>query len=306
MSIFRIPYKRKIFAVDVAIILNVAAYVAKNETTKKKGFWDEPDMKFYETKARKCVWYEITKILTEGLDFVYIFDGKSPQLKKDNIGITRKQNVEKNKKRYITNHELYLKRKAVGINIDATLKKDLRNSWIQSTPLPVGIYTFAKSILSCLGIPYLQAPGEAERDCAYLAKMGIVDGVYTSDSDTLVHGAPFIATKAVWNANDYEETTICFKITKKMPILKALDMSHKEFVDLCIAMKCDYNSETAKALGRFGVVSAYKLMIEYRRLHKVPKKKKDLTGLNWKACRKEFADPKHLNNITSSTKGYEE
>lgn len=41
-----------------------------------------------------------------------------------------------------------------------------------------------------VGAPVVMAPGEAEAQCAQLAKMGIAYGVVTEDMDALTHGTP--------------------------------------------------------------------------------------------------------------------
>ncbi|KZM26499.1 uncharacterized protein EKO05_0005424 [Ascochyta rabiei] len=45
-----------------------------------------------------------------------------------------------------------------------------------------------KQLLRCFGIPYQEAPGEAEAECARLQILGIVDAVWSQDSDCLMFG----------------------------------------------------------------------------------------------------------------------
>ncbi|XP_031758816.1 flap endonuclease GEN homolog 1-like [Xenopus tropicalis] len=44
-------------------------------------------------------------------------------------------------------------------------------------------------MLECLGIPWVQAAGEAEAMCAYLNAHGYVDGCITNDGDVFLYGA---------------------------------------------------------------------------------------------------------------------
>lgn len=46
-----------------------------------------------------------------------------------------------------------------------------------------------KRMLSKLRVPYYQAPGEAEAECVLLEKEGIVDAIWTDDSDSFMFGA---------------------------------------------------------------------------------------------------------------------
>ncbi|KAF1846993.1 uncharacterized protein K460DRAFT_352184 [Cucurbitaria berberidis CBS 394.84] len=45
-----------------------------------------------------------------------------------------------------------------------------------------------QQMLTCFGIPYHEAPGEAEAECARLQILGIVDAVWSQDSDCLMFG----------------------------------------------------------------------------------------------------------------------
>lgn len=44
-------------------------------------------------------------------------------------------------------------------------------------------------MLRLMGVPVIQAPGEAEAQCSYMNKNGKVDAVCTEDTDCLVFGA---------------------------------------------------------------------------------------------------------------------
>lgn len=46
-----------------------------------------------------------------------------------------------------------------------------------------------KHLLALFGVPYLEAPAEAEAQCAVLTELGFCEGVISDDSDSLVFGA---------------------------------------------------------------------------------------------------------------------
>ncbi|KAF3941016.1 hypothetical protein ABW19_dt0200837 [Dactylella cylindrospora] len=49
-----------------------------------------------------------------------------------------------------------------------------------------------KEMLDHMKIPYYEAPAEAEAECAYLQKNGVVDAVWSEDADTLVFGSSLL------------------------------------------------------------------------------------------------------------------
>ena len=47
-------------------------------------------------------------------------------------------------------------------------------------------------MLVLMGVPIVQAPGEAEAQCSYLNKVGKVDAVCTEDTDSIVFGTQLL------------------------------------------------------------------------------------------------------------------
>ncbi|KAA8587747.1 hypothetical protein FQN60_016609 [Etheostoma spectabile] len=78
-------------------------------------------------------------------------------------------------------------------------------------------------LLKLLGVPVIQAPGDAEAMCAWLVREGTVDAVASEDMDTL-------------------PDVIEYSLPK---LLEKLQISHEEFVDLCILLGCDYCDKIA-------------------------------------------------------------
>ncbi|XP_070775237.1 probable flap endonuclease 1 homolog [Enoplosus armatus] len=89
-------------------------------------------------------------------------------------------------------------------------------------------------LLNLLGVPVIQAPGDAEARCAWLVREGTVDAVASEDMDTL----PFGANILIRQLNAKKDSDI---IEYSLPkLLEKLQLSHVEFVDLCILLGCDY------------------------------------------------------------------
>lgn len=94
----------------------------------------------------------------------------------------------------------------------------------------------AKELISMMGIPYLEAPAEAESQCAALVKSGKAYATVTESMDALTFGSDRMIRR------------LSFKASSKAPVeeidleavLKGFGVNYTEFVDLCILLGCDY------------------------------------------------------------------
>jgi flap endonuclease-1 len=84
-----------------------------------------------------------------------------------------------------------------------------------------------------MGVPYIIAPEEADSQCAYLAKVGLVDGVLTEDMDILTFGS----TKIIRNLTSHKVPTTEINLEN---LLNHLNLNQDEFIDFCILLGCDY------------------------------------------------------------------
>lgn len=156
------------------------------------------------------------KFIELGIKPVYVFDGKPPELKNKTINERRETKIkalERLKCEDISDDEkVRLFKKCVFIS---KKQKDA-----------------TKKMLTLMGIPYVDAPEEADSQCAYLAKNKLVDCVYTEDMDILTFGSP----KIVRNINDCSYMEIDLD-----NIQNKLDISNDEFIQFCILLGTDYS-----------------------------------------------------------------
>ncbi|XP_068427427.1 probable flap endonuclease 1 homolog [Clinocottus analis] len=94
-------------------------------------------------------------------------------------------------------------------------------------------------LLKLLGVPVIQAPGDAEALCAWLVREGTVDAVASEDMDTLPFGGNILIRQL--NAKKDSEV-VEYSLTR---LLEKLQISQEEFVDLCILLGCDYCDKIA-------------------------------------------------------------
>lgn len=197
---------------------------------------------------------------------VYVFDGKPPVLKGGELEkrMLRREEAQKQMDS--------LKDEGTIADVMKYEKRLVRVSREQNDE--------AKKLLELMGIPYVNAPGEAEAQCAELARGGKVFAAASEDMDTLCYEPPYLLRH------------LTFAEARKMPIdqitykdaIAGLDMTKEQFIDMCILLGCDY-CETIRGVGP---VTAYKLIKEHGSLDKIveyiennPDKTKFKVPENW-------------------------
>ncbi len=134
-----------------------------------------------------------------------------------------------------------------------------------------------RMLVKNMGFKYIQADGEAEALAASMAYNGLVDGVFSRDTDTLTYGCPML----VFEIKDSKVSILYLK-----EVLATLEMTMKQFKDFCICMKCDYN----KRMKGCGPVAILRELKKWGSIEKWREEKPELPfhELKWKRCREIF------------------
>ena len=101
--------------------------------------------------------------------------------------------------------------------------------------------TEAIQLLQLFGVPYVEAPAEAEAQCVMLEKLGLVDGIVTEDSDAFVFGGQAIF-KNIFDDQKYVEVYSAKDAENEM------NLTHDGFVALAMLLGGDY-TEGVKGVG---------------------------------------------------------
>eukprot|EP00180_Rhodochaete_pulchella_P000521 Plantae.Rhodophyta-Rhodochaete_pulchella.ctg1372.p1 GENE.Plantae.Rhodophyta-Rhodochaete_pulchella.ctg1372~~Plantae.Rhodophyta-Rhodochaete_pulchella.ctg1372.p1 ORF type:complete len:379 (-),score=71.65 Plantae.Rhodophyta-Rhodochaete_pulchella.ctg1372:590-1621(-) len=173
------------------------------------------------------LFYRTIKLLEYGMKPCYVFDGKPPQLKSSELAKRRQQRDDA---------EAKAEKAAEEGDVENLEKYSRRVNKV--TP---EMTAQCKKLLRLMGVPVVEAPGEAEAQCAELAKSGKVWATASEDMDALTFGTPRLV-RHLWAASS---ATSEKKGMKPLEItldtaLEDLDLSRTAFVDLCILCGCDY------------------------------------------------------------------
>lgn len=180
---------------------------------------------------------KIHYILNLGIKPIFVFDGKAPNIKSHTL-----------KKRQKLRNDA-IKKHSESLS-DIEKKKWYKRSYKLNNQ---EIYD-CKKLLDLLGIPYIQAYGEADPVLAALSMTGKIDGIVSEDVDILIFGGQNI----IKNFNK-KGNTIQINLNK---VLDELNLTHTQLVYLSILLGSDY----CPSIKGIGCVSAYKGILKYKTL----------------------------------------
>lgn len=92
----------------------------------------------------------------------------------------------------------------------------------------------------------IMAPMEAEAEAAALCKAGLVWATGTEDMDALTFQTPILIRKLTFANASSKGATVQQMEYKKA--VEGLQLTHDQFVDLCILLGCDY-CDNIKGIG---------------------------------------------------------
>jgi flap endonuclease-1 len=92
----------------------------------------------------------------------------------------------------------------------------------------------AKTLIKLMGMPIIEAPTEAEAQCAVMCRAGLVHAVVSEDMDTLTFGAPVF----IRNMFQPESRKIPVNEVTLSKVLEGLELKMPEFIDRKSAYVC--------------------------------------------------------------------
>ncbi|OPY31831.1 MAG: Flap endonuclease 1 [Methanomassiliicoccales archaeon PtaU1.Bin124] len=171
-------------------------------------------------------------LIEMGMRPVYVFDGLPSRLKAATI-------QERHERRAKAQQEWHEAVKAG--DTEAAYSKAT-----QSTKITNDIVASSRILLVHLGIPIVQAPGEGEAQAAYMAQKGDVWAASSQDFDSLLFGAPRLlknltlaGRRKMPGRNEYRDVKM--EMVELEEVLRTLDISREQLIDICILMGTDFN-----------------------------------------------------------------
>lgn len=198
------------------------------------------------------LFYRAIRLLELGIKPVFVFDGKPPEMKAGEL--SKRAEAKK------AAEEAASKAREDG-DLEAAIRFSRRVNRVTPEMMEA-----CKTLLRLMGIPVVEAPCEAEAQCAELVRKGVVYAAASEDMDSLTFGTDRLI-RQLWAGTASTATKKGIKPTEftLSVILEDLELSMGQFIDLCILCGCDY----IDGIRGVGVVKALNLIRKHGDLEKI-------------------------------------
>uniref|UniRef100_A0A8C5ID34 Flap endonuclease GEN homolog 1 n=1 Tax=Junco hyemalis TaxID=40217 RepID=A0A8C5ID34_JUNHY len=195
----------KTLAVDLSL------WVCEAQTVKKMvGVVTKPHL--------RNLFFRFSFFTSMGIKLVFVMEGEAPRLKADTMS-------KRNEMRYGPS------KKAGAVRTGRSLFTAMLKECLE--------------LLECLGVPWVQAAGEAEAMCAYLNAKGLVDGCITNDGDVFLYGAQTVYRNFAMNAKDPHLDSYTMSSIKEK-----LGCDRESLIGLAVLLGCDYLPKGVPGVGK--------------------------------------------------------
>jgi len=195
------------------------------------------------------LFYRTIRMAEHGIKVCYVFDGAAPTMKGGELEKRKKLKQEA---------EAALEKAKAEDNQADIVKFERRTTRVTRKQNEE-----AKHLLRLMGIPVVEAPGEAEAQCAELCKEGKVYATATEDMDALTFGTTRLVRHMLASQARQKVTPIHeFNLQEA---LDGLEMDMTTFIDLCILCGCDYTN----SIRGIGPKKAFSFLKEHKTIENI-------------------------------------
>ncbi len=231
------------------------------------------------------LFYRTVNLVEMGIKVAYVFDGVPPTLKE--VEIKRRAKV---KAEALVKYEQALKEGRV---------EEARSYAQMTSRLKDYMAEDSKRLLMELGVPWIQAPSEGEAQAAYLTRKGDTDYCASQDYDSLLFGATVLVRNVTISGRRkiprkpvYVE--VVPEIIKLDQVLKELEVTREQLIDIGILVGTDFNPDGVKGIGP---KTALKLIKKHGSIEETVPELKDVEfPAEPKRIREIFLNPKVSDN----------
>lgn len=183
------------------------------------------------------------KLMQKQISPVFVFDGRPPELKKEEKE-RRAELKQKAEKKY----RIAVEKKDV---------EEMKKYASRTARLTREMVDEAKELVGALGLPVVQAPSEGEAQAAHIVRKGGAYAVASQDADSLLFGAARLVrnlaiTGRKKKAGKIGYETVRPEIVELQDVLNALSIDNDQLIALAMLIGTDYNLGGARGIGPKG------------------------------------------------------
>lgn len=202
--------------------------------------------------------YRVTRLIAEyDLSLIFVFDGRPPSRKRRELEARRT-----------------VREKAAREYEAAVARGDFETAWskaVSSSRLTRPMTADAQHLLTLLGIPWIQAPGEGEAQAAHLCRKGEVWAAATRDYDALLYGTPRLLRFLTVAGREYlpsqgTSRPLEPELIDLAAFLQGIGLTREQLIDVALLIGTDY-AEGVRGVGPKG---ALRLIQTHGRLEDLP------------------------------------
>lgn len=197
------------------------------------------------------LFYRFTKLMQYEIKFVFVFDGKPPELK------------------------LKERERRAALKAEATLKyeqareveniEEMKKYASRTSKLTKDMISDVKELIDALGFPIIEAPSEGEAQAALLVKNKDAYASLSQDADSLLFGCPLVVKNLTLSGrkklpNKLSYDTITPELISLSDTLQQLHVDIDQLIVIAMLTGTDYNIGGIKGIGH---KTALKLVKEY-------------------------------------------
>ncbi|RMF56207.1 flap endonuclease-1 [Candidatus Woesearchaeota archaeon] len=191
-------------------------------------------------------------LISLGINVAFVFDGKPPELKKEELEKRKSLKIAAQKK-----YEVARERGDI---------EEMRKQASRTSRLTEEMIREAKELIKAFGLPAIQAPSEGEAQAAYIVKKGDAFASVSQDYDSLLFGAPKLVQNLTSSRRKMPNKQLYERV---MPCLISLDenlnnlgIDSDQLIALAMLVGTDFNPGGIRGIGP---KNALKLVKEHKK-----------------------------------------
>ncbi|MEM0259610.1 MAG: flap endonuclease-1 [Thermoproteota archaeon] len=238
--------------------------------------------------------FRVTRLLCDyNMKFIFVFDGRPIPLKLKEL------------------NERRLRREKALVEWSMALKEgrlaEAFSKAVSSTKLTEKMVEDTKILLSAMGLPFVEAPSDAEAQAAFIVQNGDAYAVASRDYDTILYGSPRLVRNLAIRSTEFLPSkgyskVLSPELIEVKEVLNKLGITREQLIDVAILVGTDFN----EGIKGIGPKKALQLIKKYGQVDKIPREILPKIPENYEEVRKVFLEPNVRKDYSVKCTGLDE